>query len=199
MVENLIREKIIAILRSRSESETLMQTKACIDGGINVIELTFSIPEVCNILPNLKKKYPDKLFGIGSVVNARQTVEAIDAGADFIVSPGYSSIVNEICQQENKLYIPGVMTVSEIIYAREIGIKLLKLFPGNQLTPEYVRSILAPLPDLNLMITGGVDIDNVGDWFNAGVKIVGIGSNLTESKTEETISSLAKEYKEKIL
>src|SRR5690606_3351326 len=138
-------------------------------------------------LKNFKKRrevrdqeFKDLYLGIGTIKNAQMAESYIEAGADFIICPGLIEEVAETADRQNMLWIPGCMTPSEIIRAENMGARMIKLFPGNILGPEFMGSIKALFPDLLFMPTGGVslDRDNIGAWFKAGVCAVGMGSNL---------------------
>ncbi|MDB8806316.1 bifunctional 4-hydroxy-2-oxoglutarate aldolase/2-dehydro-3-deoxy-phosphogluconate aldolase, partial [Romboutsia sp. 1001216sp1] len=110
----------------------------------------------------------------------------------------YSEEVNDVCKELNTLYLPGCMTVSEIMNAQDKGNKMVKLFPGDVFGPKYVKAIKAPIPNIEIMPTGGVDINNVEKWFEMGVSCVGVGSSLFNAGSLEDIENLAKEFVEKI-
>ena len=124
--------------------------------------------------------------------------DAILAGAKYVVSPGYNEEVNKVCKELNTLYLPGCMTVTEIMNAIENGNQMVKLFPGDVFGPKYVKAIKAPIPHVEIMPTGGVSIDNVEKWFEMGGSCVGVGSSLFGAGSLEDIEKLAKEFVEKI-
>lgn len=189
---------IVAVIRANNHEEAESYVKATLDGGIKAIELTYSIPNLPILLKELKEKYKDGFFGAGSVLNRKMALEAIEAGAEYIVSPGYSEEVNNICKEKGIIYSPGCMTITEMMFAMEKGNSLVKMFPGNLFGPSFVKAVKAPIPNINIMPTGGVDVDNVKEWFNAGVTCVGVGSSLLASKDPVVIEKLAKEFMEKI-
>ena len=124
--------------------------------------------------------------------------DAIDAVAAYVVSPGFSDEVNTICHEMNILYLPGCMTVTEVMNAMDKGNAMIKLFPGEVFGPKYVKAIKAPIPNVEIMPTGGVSIDNIDQWFEMGVSCVGVGSSLLGAGSLEDIENLAKEFKSKI-
>ncbi|MGL4453206.1 MAG: bifunctional 4-hydroxy-2-oxoglutarate aldolase/2-dehydro-3-deoxy-phosphogluconate aldolase [Sarcina sp.] len=189
---------IVAVIRGKNHQEAENYVKASIDGGIKAIELTYSIPEMPKLLKRLKSEHKEGYFGAGSVLNTQMAIDAIAAGAEYIVSPGYISGVNEICKKEEIAYAPGCMTITEMLNAKEEGVELIKMFPGNLFGPSFVKAVKAPIPDINIMPTGGVDIDNVQEWFKSGVTCVGVGSSLLESQDYDTIKKLASRFVEKI-
>lgn len=198
MLERLRELGIVAVVRGGSHTEAEMYVKSSIEGGIKAIELTYSIPDMTTFMKKIIEKYPDALVGAGSVLNEEMAAEAIEAGAKYIVSPGYSKGVNDFCRKENILYIPGCMTITEIMNAMDNGNELVKLFPGELFGIKYIKSVKAPIPNVRIMPTGGVNIQNVVEWFENGVECVGVGSSLFASKNPETISKLATEFVGKI-
>ena len=158
--------------------------RALYQEGIRMVEYT-NRGEAA--LKNFKKmrevrdqEFKDLYLGIGTIKNAQMAESYIEAGADFIICPGLIEEVAETADRHNMLWIPGCMTPSEIIRAENMGARMIKLFPGNILGPEFMGSIKALFPDLLFMPTGGVSLDreNIGAWFKAGVCAVGMGSNL---------------------
>ena len=133
------------------------------------------------------QELPGMALGIGTIKNAKMAQEYIDAGADFIVCPGLVEEVAKVADENDMLWIPGCMTPSEIIRAENMGAKMIKLFPGNILGPEFMSAIKSLFPNLLFMPTGGVDLDeeNMSGWFKAGVCAVGMGSKLISSKLLE--------------
>lgn len=189
---------IVAVIRANNHEEAEEYVKATLEGGIKAIELTYSIPNMPELLKKLKEKYKDGFFGAGSVLNAKMAIDAIDAGAEYIVSPGYSQGVNDVCKEREITYSPGCMTISEMMTAMDNGNELVKMFPGNLFGPSFVKAVKAPIPNINIMPTGGVDVNNVQEWFKNGVTCVGVGSSLLASKDYETIKNLAREFVVKI-
>ena len=143
---------------------------------------------------------PGFYLGIGTIKNAAQALDFIEAGADYIISPGLIPEVAAVADKHNVLWVPGAMTPSEIIAAENLGAKFVKLFPGNMLGPDFMSTIKELFPSLLFMPTGGVDTtkENIGAWFKAGVCAVGMGSKLIskallEAKDYTTIEAATKE------
>ncbi|WP_207744206.1 bifunctional 4-hydroxy-2-oxoglutarate aldolase/2-dehydro-3-deoxy-phosphogluconate aldolase [Romboutsia sp. 1001713B170131_170501_G6] len=197
MLESIKKEGIVAVIRAKDHEEAKGYINACVNGGIRAVELTYSIPNVVDLINELRDD-KNLILGVGSVLNKEMAKDAILAGAKYVVSPGYSEEVNEVCKQLNTLYLPGCMTVSEIMNAQDKGNKMVKLFPGDVFGPKYVKAIKAPIPNVEIMPTGGVSIDNVDKWFEMGVSCVGVGSSLFNAGNLEDIENLAKEFVEKI-
>ncbi len=197
MLESIKKEGIVAVIRAKDHEEAKGYINACAKGGIRAVELTYSIPNVVELINELRDD-KNLILGVGSVLNAKMAKDAILAGAKYVVSPGYSEEVNDVCKELNTLYLPGCMTVSEIMNAQDKGNKMVKLFPGDVFGPKYVKAIKAPIPNIEIMPTGGVDINNVEKWFEMGVSCVGVGSSLFNAGSLEDIENLAKEFVEKI-
>lgn len=196
---NRIREiGIVAVVRGKDIEEAIEFSRGCIDGGINAIEITFTIPNALEVFKELQKELPeDVLLGAGTVLDPVTARLSIMNGAKFIVSPSFDVDVAKICNRYQVPYMPGCVTPTEMITALEHGVDIIKVFPGSLTGPSYIKAIHGPLPYANLMPTGGVDLDNVADWFKAGVYAVGVGSNLVKG-TREEIKKKAEEYIKKI-
>ncbi|MGX4601283.1 bifunctional 4-hydroxy-2-oxoglutarate aldolase/2-dehydro-3-deoxy-phosphogluconate aldolase [Faecalimicrobium sp. JNUCC 81] len=197
MLNSIKNEGIVAVIRAKDHEEAKGYINACVNGGIKAVELTYSIPNVVDLINELRND-ENLILGVGSVLNRSMAKDAILAGAKYVVSPGYNEEVNEVCKELNTLYLPGCMTVTEIMNALEKGNKMVKLFPGDAFGHKYVKAIKAPIPNVEIMPTGGVSIDNVDKWFEMGVSCVGVGSSLFNAGSLEDIEKLAKEFVEKI-
>ena len=187
---------IVAVVRGKSIDEARGYMEACLRGGVKSLELTYTIPNVCELIKEYSS-HAEALIGVGSVLNAKMASDAIEAGAKYVVSPGYSEEVNKVCKEMNILYLPGCMTVSEIMRAMDAGNKMVKLFPGDAFGPKYVKAIKAPIPNVEIMPTGGVSVDNIEEWFANGVSCVGVGSSLIKGSLED-IENTAKAFMKKM-
>ncbi|ENZ02547.1 2-dehydro-3-deoxyphosphogluconate aldolase/4-hydroxy-2-oxoglutarate aldolase [Clostridium thermobutyricum] len=196
VLEELKNYGIVAVVRGKNHEEAIDYMEACLRGGVKALELTYTIPNVVELIRSYSLR-EDALIGVGSVLNEKMAIDAIEAGAKYVVSPGYNEAVNEVCKRENILYLPGCMTVSEIMKAMDSGNKMIKLFPGDLFGPKYVKAIKAPIPNVEIMPTGGVTVDNIEEWFKNGVACVGAGSSLIKGTAEE-IEATAKRFVEKI-
>lgn len=157
--------------------------EAAYRGGVRAFEFTNRRPNSFEVFSHLireRKKFPDLMLGIGTVMDGVTTQKFIDAGADFIISPILKTEMAEVCNKNNVSWIPGCATLTEIVTAKENGAAVIKVFPGSVLGPGFVSSILPVVPDLRLMITGGVEPtrENLTTWFEAGAMCVGMGSQL---------------------
>lgn len=187
---------IVAVVRGKSHEEARGYMEACLRGGIKSLELTYTIPDVCELIKEYSS-HTEALIGVGSVLNAKMASDAIEAGAKYVVSPGYSDEVNKVCKEMNVLYLPGCMTVSEIMKAMDAGNKMIKLFPGDVFGAKYVKAIKAPIPNVEIMPTGGVSVENIEEWFANGVSCVGVGSSLIKGSLED-IENTAKAFVKKM-
>jgi 2-dehydro-3-deoxyphosphogluconate aldolase / (4S)-4-hydroxy-2-oxoglutarate aldolase len=157
--------------------------EAAYRGGVRVFEFTNrkrNSFEVFVAMLEYCKKFPDLMLGIGTVMDGPTTKKFIDAGAHFIISPILKLEMAEVCRAHNILWMPGCATLTEIVTAKEHGAQVIKIFPGSVLGPGFVSAIMPVVPDLQLMITGGVEPNeaNLSSWFKAGAMSVGMGSQL---------------------
>lgn len=196
ILESLKANGIVAVVRGKNHEEARGYMEACLRGGVKSLELTYTIPDVCELIKEYSS-HPEALIGVGSVLNGKMAADAIEAGAKYVVSPGYSEEVNTVCKAMNVLYLPGCMTVGEIMRAMDAGNKMIKLFPGDLFGPKYVKAIKAPIPHVEIMPTGGVTVDNMNEWFANGVSCVGAGSSLIKGSLED-IENTAKEFVKKL-
>lgn len=192
---------LVAVVRADSPEKAIRISEACLEGGIRNIEITFTTPRAEEAITLLNKMHPDMVVGAGTVLDPITARIAIMAGAQFIVSPSCNEDIMKLCHLYQIPYMPGCETITEMVSAMSLGADVIKLFPGSAFGPDYVKAIKGPLPDINLMPTGGVDITNVDQWLNNGCVAVGIGGNLIAPAKDDNyseITRLAKEYIEKI-
>lgn len=195
---------IVAVVRAESQESALLISEACIRGGIMGIEVTFTIDgaeEVIHKLATIYRKQSDVVIGAGTVLDAITARIAILAGAEFIVSPSFDKETAKLCNLYQVPYMPGCMTITEMKEALETGVDIIKLFPGNAFGPDFVKAVKAPLPQVNLMPTGGVSLENVEQWIQNGCVAVGVGGNLlapAQTGDYEKIKVLANQYVKKI-
>ncbi|HXO60570.1 MAG TPA: bifunctional 4-hydroxy-2-oxoglutarate aldolase/2-dehydro-3-deoxy-phosphogluconate aldolase [Candidatus Acidoferrales bacterium] len=175
---------IIPIIRAADSTEARQAVQAIYAGGMSIVEITMTVPDCPTVIRDVVREYGDKiLVGAGTVLNYEQATQCLDAGAEFLVSPGLCSPVLKAAQARNKLAIPGAMTPTELISATNEGALLIKIFPCENLGgPKYIKALKGPFPGAGLIPTGGVTLANVGDYFAAGSFAVGIGSELADLK-----------------
>lgn len=201
----LIPEQGVLPLYFYKDTEVSLQVlKALYNAGIRTVEYTNRGEAALHNFKKMRQlcdaELKDMYLGIGTIKNSDAAQTFIDAGADFIICPGLVEDVAKVCDQNNMLWVPGCMTPTEIIRAETLGAKMIKLFPGNILGPEFMSAIKALFPDLLFMPTGGVDLDkdNIAKWLKSGVCAVGMGSKLVskpllEEKNYSKIEELAKQ------
>jgi len=194
---------IVAVVRADSEEQAEKISKACIEGGVPAIEVTFTVPGAQNVITSLKSKFKKEelIVGAGTVLDSETARIAILAGAEYIVSPGFNLETAKLCNRYQIPYMAGCMTLTEIIVAMEAGVDVVKVFPGNAFGPGFIKAIKGPLPQSVLMPTGGVSLDNVGEWIRNGCVAVGVGGDLTgPAKTGDyaKITEIAKQFVAKI-
>lgn len=203
VLKKVMDEGIVAIVRAEDSITAIKICDACLKGGINIVEVTFTVPFADQVIKDiiLNNKNEHLLLGAGTVLDSETARIAILAGAKFIVSPSFNAETAKLCHRYQIPYMPGCMTLTEMVNALEHGIDIIKLFPGSAFGPSYVKSVKAPLPQLNIMPTGGVNLDNIAEWFKAGVCSVGVGGDLfLSAKTGDydTIATKASLYVEAI-
>ncbi|CAM3862471.1 bifunctional 4-hydroxy-2-oxoglutarate aldolase/2-dehydro-3-deoxy-phosphogluconate aldolase [Aquirufa aurantiipilula] len=185
--------------------------KACYDGGIRVFEFTNRGKEAPYIFAKameyVEKECPDLVLGIGTIYDAKQANEFIQMGADFMLQPFITEAVGEVCGKYDIPWMPGAMTLTEIRQAEIWGAKIVKIFPGNVVGPAFVKALKGPMPNTQIMVTGGVEPnkESLSTWFKAGASAVGMGSQLFPADLiakkdyqaiEQTIAQLITTYRE---
>lgn len=189
---------IVAVVRAENSEKAKKIALACMDGGVDSIEITFTVPGAQRVIEDLIKEFGDKLLvGAGTVLDSETARIAILAGAKYIVSPAFDLETAKLCNRYQIPYMPGCMTITEMITAMEAGADIIKVFPGSAFGPGIVKAIKGPLPQAVLMPTGGVSLDNVGQWIKNGCIAVGVGGNLTKGSSED-MTNAAKQFVQKI-
>ena len=204
--EQILENKIVAIIRGVDLDHMNDTVGALLKGGINLVELAInhesdaSISETLASLKLVKKTYGDKVFlGAGTVLTTDQVKMAVDAGAEYIISPGKDVKVIEATKSLDKISIPGALTPSEITEAYYAGADFIKIFPAGALGIDYIKAVRAPLAHIPLIAVGGVDMDNMAEFLDSGVVGVGIGISLVDTsavynENYEKIERLARQY-----
>lgn len=189
---------IVAVVRAENSEQAKNIAYACIDGGIDSIEIAFTVPGAEKVIEALNEEFGDKLLvGAGTVLDSETARVAILAGAKYIVSPSFNLNTAKLCNRYQIPYMPGCMTLTEMITAMEAGADVLKVFPGSVFGPSFIKAVKGPLPQAVLMPTGGVSLDNVSEWIKNGCIAVGVGGALTKG-TSEQITETARKFVEKI-
>ena len=196
VVQRITELGIVAVVRGNTVAEGIRISKACAKGGIPAIEVTYTVPGATEVIKALKEE-KNMIVGAGTVLDATTARIAILAGAEFIVSPAFDEETAKLCNLYQVPYMPGCMTITEMTKAMEYGSEIIKLFPGSAFGPSFVKAVKAPLPQVNIMPTGGVSLENMEEWFANGVVAVGAGGKLA-SGTDKEIIATAQSFVEKI-
>lgn len=200
IIMELKKQGVVAVIRGNSLEEGIHISKACISGGLKAIEMAYTNANASEIIKQLNEMYQDDAevcIGAGTVLDAPTARLAILAGAKYIVSPSFDHETAVLCNRYGVPYIPGCMTIKEIVTAMEAGSEIIKLFPGSAFGPGYIGAIKSPLPQASIMVTGGVKLDNLDQWFDAGVDAIGVGGELNklgEQGQFDEITRIASEY-----
>jgi 2-dehydro-3-deoxyphosphogluconate aldolase/(4S)-4-hydroxy-2-oxoglutarate aldolase len=174
---------VVAVIRAPSKESLVNITEALLAGGVPAIEVTMSTPNALAGIEMLAGRFGDKaVVGVGTVLDATTATDAIRAGAQFVVSPVFDPAIVEATRRYGKISIPGAYTPTEILRAWSSGADVVKVFPATTLGPSYFKDLLAPMPQLKLTPTGGVDIKTTPEWIKAGAVFVGAGSALVSKE-----------------
>ena len=203
IIEKIKESGLVAVVRADSPAQAELIVEASVKGGLKIVELTFTVPGVTELIKKLKQKYAgtDIIIGAGTVTEGYQVLEAVAAGAEFIVGPGFNLDVLGETVNAQVPYMPGCMTITEMMRAMRGGCEIIKLFPGSVFGPKFIKDVKGPLPDIQIMPTGGVDLANAAEWIKNGAVALGVGSKLTypaKNNDYEKITELTKEFLEEI-
>ncbi|WP_125589055.1 bifunctional 4-hydroxy-2-oxoglutarate aldolase/2-dehydro-3-deoxy-phosphogluconate aldolase [Companilactobacillus jidongensis] len=205
ILKNVQNSGVVAVVRGASKEEAYNAAKACIEGGVKAIELTFTAPHADEIIGDLAEEYKDDsdvVIGAGTVLDPATARLAIIAGAKFVVSPSFSKDVAKLCNLYAIPYMPGCMTPREVQDALTYGSDIVKIFPGSVVGQGMVSALKGPFPQVNIMPTGGVSLENMKEWFDKGVIVVGAGGNLVGPAAKgdyEQVKKNAEAYHAEIL
>lgn len=174
---------IVAVVRSDSGEKLVQVARALAEGGVTAIEITFSVPDAIDVIRKVRQELGDTIaLGAGTVLDPETARAAILAGAEYIVAPTTNLDVIRLCRRYDKAVMPGAFTPTEILTAWEAGADIIKVFPADVGGPNYLKSVKAPLPQIRLMPTGGVDLDTAEAFLKAGAFCLGAGSSLVDAK-----------------
>jgi len=170
---------LLAVIRGPSPELTLKMVDALVAGGVLGIEITYSTPNAPEVVHSLAQKYGQEIMlGMGTLVEPAQAIEAVQSGANFLVSPHCEKTLAEAMVATGLPVMIGALTPTEVMQAYRFGSDVVKIFPGSLVGPDYIKTLRGPYPYIPMMPTGGVNVENIADWFAAGVFAVGAGSNL---------------------
>jgi 2-dehydro-3-deoxyphosphogluconate aldolase/(4S)-4-hydroxy-2-oxoglutarate aldolase len=193
---------LVPVLRAESEEQALGIASAIADGGVTVLEITMTVPGAIRVMARLTKERPDILIGAGTVLDAETARMCMLEGAQFVVSPALNLKTIEMCQRYSIPVLPGALTPTEVVTAWQAGADVIKVFPASALGgAKYLKSLKAPLPQVELIPTGGVSLATAKEFLEAGAFALGVGADLVDTKTmaagqPEKITESAKKYLE---
>lgn len=195
VLKGILDAGVIAVIRGDSKEQAVKIIDAAVKGGIKIMELTMTVPKAIDILKEAAEKYEntDVIVGAGTVLDAETARICILVGAQFIVSPSLDVDTLKLCNRYKVLVSPGIMTVKDAIIALEYDVDIIKVFPANLYGPSVIKSFKGPLPQGEFMPTGGVSVENIHEWIEAGAVAVGTGSNLTKGAATGDYEAVEKE------
>ncbi|MBS1253024.1 MAG: KHG/KDPG aldolase [Anaerolineales bacterium] len=183
ILSRLIDAGVVAIVRTDDPSQLMQVAEALKAGGVDTFEVTMTVPGALDVIREATQRFGSEiLVGAGTVLDGETARAAILAGAEFIVSPCSNPALITVARRYGKVVAPGALSPTEILTAWEAGADIVKVFPIRQGGPRYVRDVLAPLPQIRLMPTGGVNLENAADFIRAGAVAVGMGSALVDKQ-----------------
>jgi 2-dehydro-3-deoxyphosphogluconate aldolase/(4S)-4-hydroxy-2-oxoglutarate aldolase len=191
---------LVPVLRAESEEQALKLAAAIAAGGVTVLEVTMTVPGAIRVMRRLAEERPDILIGAGTVLDAETARMCILEGAQFVVSPALKIPTIEMCHRYGVAVLPGALTPTEIVTAWEAGADVVKIFPASALGgAKYLKSVKAPLPQVEMIPTGGVSLATAAEFLEAGAFALGVGADLVDLKaiakgTPETITESARKY-----
>src|SRR6202162_4566484 len=193
---------IVPVIRAASPQEARFAAAAVWQGGIPIVEITMTVPGALDVISDLVKNMPKLLVGAGTVVNQDLALQCFDAGAQFLVTPGFSQKTVAAAHNLDMLIMAGALTPTEVMNAGDAGVDFVKIFPcSNMGGPSYIKALKGPLPHVPLVPTGGVNLDTAADYIRAGAAALGVGGELVlkhafQERKPELISNLAMRYAE---
>ncbi len=207
MVDRIKRAGAIAIIRTATGEQALATANAAIAGGFEIVEITYGVPNATTVIAQLirqaEEAEADLIFGAGTVLTAEQANAAIDAGAQFLVSPCVIPEMIAVGEEREIVTMPGAFTPTEIYTAWSLGADVVKIFPAVANGPQYLKALRGPLPQIPIIPTSGVDLTNVDDWFRAGAIAVGAVSSvfdpgLIQEGNWDALTERAREFLEAV-
>lgn len=205
VIKEIEKNKIVAVIRKANQENIIPILESLYEGGVKTVEITAETPQVNKVIEVAVQKFDKKIvIGAGTVLDPETARAAIIAGAKFIVSPTLNPETIKLTNRYGILNISGALTPTEILTAFESGAGMVKVFPADLLGPDYVKHIHGPLPQIPIMVTGGITLDNMEEYIQKGSKALGIGSNLvnvSKLQTEEDYNKLvveARRFTEKV-
>jgi 2-dehydro-3-deoxyphosphogluconate aldolase / (4S)-4-hydroxy-2-oxoglutarate aldolase len=191
---------IVAVVRSPDSQQLVEVCRALAEGGVTVVEITMSVPNALDVVKQVRQALGDRLLlGAGTVLDAETARAVLLAGAEYVVAPTVNLEVIRLCRRYDKLVMPGALTPTEILTAWEAGADIVKVFPADVVGPAFFKAVRAPLPQIRLMPTGGIDLQTAASFLKAGACCLGVGGQLVEPKAVaernfDRIRDLARQY-----
>lgn len=183
VVTEIERAGVVAVIRTKNEAAVRAIVDAIIAGGVRILEITMTVPGAATLIKELSDDLGNTcILGAGTVIDKDSAKRVIEAGASFVVSPTYDPQVVSLCHNHKIAVIPGCFSPTEILSAWKAGADIVKVFPAGNVGPQYLRDLKGPLPQIKLMPTGGVTIENSSTWIRAGAVAIGIGTALLDPK-----------------
>jgi 2-dehydro-3-deoxyphosphogluconate aldolase/(4S)-4-hydroxy-2-oxoglutarate aldolase len=181
--ERILEIGIVPVVRAASAREACAAADAVCEGGIPIVEITMTVPGALDVIRELVKKCGlDVLIGAGTVLNAQAAQNCLDAGAEFLVSPGFNQATADLAVRERKLFIAGALTPTEIMAAWEASADFIKIFPCGQVGgAKYIKSLKGPFPQIPFIPTGGVNLSTAAEFLEAGAVALGVGGELVQA------------------
>jgi 2-dehydro-3-deoxyphosphogluconate aldolase/(4S)-4-hydroxy-2-oxoglutarate aldolase len=181
VLERIRATGLIPVIRARSADEASQAVDAIQAGGVGVLEITMTVPGAVELIREVARRATDALVGAGTVLDPETATSCIEAGARFVVSPALNLDTIATCREAGIAVIPGALTPTEVVTAWNAGADLVKVFPAGAVGgPSYIKALKAPLPQIDLVPTGGVNLKTAGDFIRAGAAALGVGSDLVD-------------------
>lgn len=199
-LQRVLDHKIVAVIRADSGDLLVDVAEALLAGGVEVMEVTFTVPRATQVLQRVADRMGNKiLLGAGTVLDSETCRAALLAGAEFIVSPAVNLEVIQLCKRYSKVILPGALTPTEVIAAWQAGADIVKIFPSDLTGPKYLKALHGPLPHIRLMPTGGVNLETAAEFLRCGASALGVGNSLVDPKVVaagdlQKIEALARQF-----
>ena len=203
IISRIKQSGLVAVVRAENSEQAFRITDACMAGGAAAVEITFTVPGAHKVIEDLANKYTSNeiILGAGTVLDPETARIAILSGAQYVVSPCLNAETVKLCNRYQIACMPGAMTIKEVVEVMEAGGDIVKIFPGELFGPSIIKAIKGPIPQAQMMPTGGVSLDNVAEWIKAGAVAVGAGGSLTAGAKKgdyASITDIARQFIEKI-
>jgi len=193
---------IVPVVRAASAEEAKFAAEAICAGGIPIVEITMTVPGAVEVIAELRRANPNVVVGAGTVLNMDAALRCAEAGAQFLVTPGFNAGIGAAARETGLLLMAGALTPSELMAARDAGADYIKVFPcGSMGGPKYIKALKGPFPNVPMVPTGGVNLETAADYIRAGAAALGVGGELVQKeaiqlRNKELLSGLAREFAE---